>query len=142
MLFADRLEVVNSGRLPPALTVEKLRVAHQSLPGNPLLAEAMYLLRYIEKMGTGIGDMFRRCAEAGLPEPEFDVGSGFTLRIWRQGAITQKSAPTTQKDEADYLKLPKRRGRLPKKPPQLPKRRFATRSWTTCGSSPSSPGRR
>lgn len=30
MLFADPLEVVNSGRLPPALTVEKLRVAHQS----------------------------------------------------------------------------------------------------------------
>ena len=29
MLFADRLEVVNSGRLPPPLTVEKLRVAHQ-----------------------------------------------------------------------------------------------------------------
>ena len=82
MLFADRLEVMNSGRLPPALTVEKLRVAHQSLPGNPLLAEAMYLLRYIEKMGTGIVDMIRRCAEAGLPEPEFDIGSGFLLRIW------------------------------------------------------------
>ncbi len=97
MLFADRLEVMNSGRLPPALTVEKLRVAHQSLPGNPLLAEAMYLLRYIEKMGTGIGDMIRRCAEAGLPEPEFDVGSGFTLKIWRQGATTQKPASTTQK---------------------------------------------
>ena len=97
MLFADRLEVMNSGRLPPALTVEKLRVAHQSLPGNPLLAEAMYLLRYIEKMGTGIVDMVRRCAEAGLPEPEFDVGSGFTLRIWRQGATTRKRASTTQK---------------------------------------------
>ena len=97
MLFADRLEVMNSGRLPPALTVEKLRVAHQSLPGNPLLAEAMYLLRYSEKMGTGIGDMIRRCAEAGLPEPEFDVDSGFTLRIWRQGATTRKRASTTQK---------------------------------------------
>ncbi len=98
MLFADRLEVMNSGRLPPALTVEKLRVAHQSLPGNPLLAEAMYLLRYIEKMGTGIGDMIRRCAEAGLPEPEFDVGSGFTLRLWRQGdeEPARKTGPTTQ----------------------------------------------
>ena len=50
MLFADRLEVMNSGRLPPPLTVEKLRVAHQSLPANPLIAESMYLLRYIEKM--------------------------------------------------------------------------------------------
>ena len=83
MLFADRLEVVNSGRLPPPLTVEKLRVAHQSLPTNPLIAESMYLLRYIEKMGTGTVDMIRRCAGAGLLEPEFEAGDGFTTRIWR-----------------------------------------------------------
>ena len=68
MLFADRLEVMNSGRLPPPLTVEKLRVAHPSLPGNPLLAESMYLLRYIERMGTGTVDMIRRCVDAGLAE--------------------------------------------------------------------------
>ena len=85
MLFADRLEIMNSGRLPPPLTVEALRVAHQSLPGNPLIAESMYLLRYIEKMGTGTVDMVRRCAEAGLPEPEFDVSGGFLTRIWRPG---------------------------------------------------------
>ena len=99
MLFADRLEVMNSGRLPPALTVEKLRVPHQSLPGNPLLAESMYLQRYIERMGTGTVDMIRRCAEAGLPEPEFEVGAGFLIRIWRAGVIstTQNSTPTTQK---------------------------------------------
>ena len=83
MLFADRLEVMNSGRLPPPLTVEKLRVAHQSLPANPLIAESMYLLRYIEKMGTGTVDMIRRCAEAGLREPEFEAGEGFVTRIWR-----------------------------------------------------------
>ena len=83
MLFADRLEVVNSGHLPPPLTVEKLRVAHQSLPANPLIAESMYLLRYIEKMGTGTVDMIRRCTEAGLPEPEFEAGAGFMTRIWR-----------------------------------------------------------
>ncbi len=83
MLFADRLEVMNSGRLPPSLTVEKLRVAHQSLPANPLIAESMYLLRYIEKMGTGTVDMIRRCAEAGLPEPEFEAGAGLITRIWR-----------------------------------------------------------
>ncbi|WP_420464033.1 DUF4062 domain-containing protein [Candidatus Palauibacter sp.] len=91
MLFADRLEVMNSGRLPPPLTVEKLRLPHQSLPGNPLLAEAMYLLQYIERMGTGTVDMIRRCAEAGLPEPEFDVGAGFVTRIWRAGKTTQST---------------------------------------------------
>ena len=99
MLFADRLEVLNSGRLPPPLTVDKLRMPHQSLPGNPLLAESMYLLQYIERMGTGTVDMIRRCAEAGLPEPEFEVGAGFLIRIWRSGdhEITQRHQKTARK---------------------------------------------
>ncbi len=98
MLFADRLEVVNSGQLPPALTVEKLRVPHQSMPTNPLIAESMYLLGYIEKMGTGTVDMVRRCAEAGLPEPEFEASAGFTTRIWRPTGISHRVVPgvTTQ----------------------------------------------
>ncbi|MYK89111.1 MAG: DUF4062 domain-containing protein [Acidobacteria bacterium] len=90
MLFADRLEVMNSGRLPPPLTVEKLRVAHQSLPANPLIAESMYLLRYIEKMGTGTVDMIRRCTEANLPEPEFEAGAGFITRVRRSGGKGQR----------------------------------------------------
>ena len=69
MLFANRLEIRNPGRLPPPLTLEKLRTAHSSVPGNPLLAESLYLAEYIERMGTGTLDMIRRCAEAGLPEP-------------------------------------------------------------------------
>ena len=83
MLFSDRLEVWNPGALPPSLTLEKLRSAHGSVPGNPLLAEPMYLTRYIERMGTGIGDMIQRCREAGLPEPEFAVTDGFQTVIRR-----------------------------------------------------------
>ena len=90
-LFED---VSASDRRPDE--VEKLRVAHQSVPGNPLLAESMYLMRYIEKMGTGTVDMIRRCAEAGLPEPDFEVGSGFVTRIWRTGHTTGKRRDTTQ----------------------------------------------
>ncbi len=83
MLFADRLEVWNPGRLPPPLTLEKLRVAHTSVPGNPLLAESMYLAEYIERMGTGTLDMIRRCVKAGLPEPKFAVTQGFVTTVWR-----------------------------------------------------------
>ena len=83
MLFADRLEVRNPGRLPPALTFDMLRVAHRSIPGNPLLAEPLYLAEYIERMGTGTVDMIRRCAGAGLPEPEFAVTGGFVTTIRR-----------------------------------------------------------
>ena len=77
MLFRDRLEVWNPGTLPPTLTLEKLRGPHASVPHNPLLAEPMYLTKYIERMGTGIRDMIRRCKNAGLPEPEIRIDGGF-----------------------------------------------------------------
>ena len=83
MLFADRLEVWNPGRLPPALTLEKLRKAHRSVPGNPLLAESLYLAEYIERMGTGTLDMIGRCVDAELPEPQFAVTDGFVTTVWR-----------------------------------------------------------
>ncbi|MCW5550889.1 MAG: DUF4062 domain-containing protein [Verrucomicrobiae bacterium] len=84
MLFADRLEVWNPGALPPSLTLEMLRLPHGSVPGNPLLAEPLYLTRYIERMGTGTRDMIRRCREAGLPEPEFAVSDGFVTTVRRR----------------------------------------------------------
>ena len=83
MLFADRLEVWNPGSLPPPLTFEKLRAPHASVPANPLLAESMYLVNYVERMGTGTLDMIRRCVAAGLPEPEFTVTDVFVARVWR-----------------------------------------------------------
>ncbi len=95
MLFADRLEVVNSGRLPPPLTVEKLRAAHPSLPANPLISAPMHLRGYGDGMGLGIAGMIRRCAEAGLPEPEFENGAGyFTTRIWKPTAGVRGSTTT------------------------------------------------
>ena len=88
MLFSDRLEVWNSGRLPPQLTLEKLRVPHGSVPRNPLLAQSMYLVEYIERMGTGTLDMIKRCVESGLPEPKFSVEDGFIATIPRSRTRT------------------------------------------------------
>ena len=83
MLFADRLEVSNPGRLAPSLTLEQLRDTHRSVPSNPLLARSLYLNQYIEEMGTGTLDMIRRCRDAGLLEPEFTDSGGFKATIWR-----------------------------------------------------------
>ena len=88
MLFADRLEVRNPGRLPPPLTLESLRIAHRSVPANPLLGETLYLAEYIERMGTGTLDMIRRCTAVGLPEPEFAVTDGFIATIRRPAPST------------------------------------------------------
>jgi len=99
MLFADRLEVWNPGALPPSLTLEKLRVAHSSVPGNPLLAESMYLTGYIERMGTGTLDMIERCVAAGLVEPEFSVSGDFRTVIRRTlaaGPVQPEPRPESQ----------------------------------------------
>ena len=97
MLFSDRLEVWNPGRLPPQLTLEKLRLPHGSVPGNRLIAQALYLAKYIEQSGTGTLDMIRRCATAGLPEPEFTVTDGFVATIRRaapQSETVSASGPS------------------------------------------------
>ena len=84
MLFADRLEVWNPGELPPALTPKRLREPHASIPHNPLIAEPLYLARYIEKAGSGTLDMIDRCREAGLPPPDFEERAGlFVSTLWR-----------------------------------------------------------
>ena len=84
MLFADRLEVWNPGELPAGLTPEKLRHPHASIPHNPLIAEPLFWVRYIEKLGTGTLDMIALCREAGLPEPEFRQDGGqWVVTLWR-----------------------------------------------------------
>jgi predicted HTH transcriptional regulator len=83
-VFSDRVEVWNPGGLPPDLTPERLREEHPSIPRNPLLAEALYLARYIEKAGTGTLDMIQRCRAGGLPEPDFaQRGGQFVVTLWR-----------------------------------------------------------
>lgn len=97
MLFSDRLEVWNPGTLPPSLTLEMLRHPHGSVPHNPLLAEPLYLTKYIERMGTGTRDMISRCRKAGLPEPEFSIADGFvvTLRRAPSRALEAVTPPVT-----------------------------------------------
>ncbi|MCE5332129.1 MAG: winged helix-turn-helix transcriptional regulator, partial [Bacteroidales bacterium] len=87
MLFADRLEIRNPGQLPPALTFEALKKDHSSYPRNPLIAESMYLTKYIERMGTGIQDIIKHCVEYGLPEPEFKMTDTFVTTIYRKKGI-------------------------------------------------------
>ena len=88
MLFADRLEIWNPGHLPPSLTPESLRVPHASIPHNPLIAEPLFLTRYVEKAGTGILDMIGLCEAAGLPAPQFrQEGEQFIQTLWRPTTV-------------------------------------------------------
>lgn len=109
MLFSDRLEIRNPGRLPPPLTLEGLREAHRSVPGNPLLAESLYLTEYIERMGTGTLDMIRRCVGAGLPEPEFAVTDGFVTTIRRAAGRERSCSARSRRRVRGGRRGPRRR---------------------------------
>ncbi|MDD5452006.1 MAG: ATP-binding protein [Desulfovibrionales bacterium] len=90
MLFADRLEVWNPGELPPPLTPALLRQPHASIPRNPLIAEPLYLARYIEKAGSGTLDMIERCRDISLPEPDFEQRAGqWVVTLWRDWLTAQ-----------------------------------------------------
>jgi predicted HTH transcriptional regulator len=84
MLFSNRLEVWNPGELPPPLTVDQLRRPHASIPHNPLVADPLFLARYIEKAGTGTLDMIALLREASLPEPEFRQDGGMFVQTLRR----------------------------------------------------------
>jgi len=99
MVFADRVEVWNPGSLPPSLSLAQLRQPHGSIPANPLLAEPLYLTQYIERLGTGTGDMIRRCREAGLPEPVFALEDGFRISLGRPLPQPSSSVTTEETEE-------------------------------------------
>jgi predicted HTH transcriptional regulator len=115
MLFADRFEVWNPGELPPPLTPERLRRPHASIPRNPLIAEPLFLARYIEKAGTGTLDMIARLREAGLPEPEFRQDGGtFAQALWRDwltpAALATLGLGERQKKAIDFVRTHARIG--------------------------------
>jgi len=97
MLFADRLEIWNPGELPPPLTAEALHRPHPSIPRNPLIAEPMFLTRYIERAGTGTLDMIELCRTAGLPPPEFRQEQGQVIQIIRRPVAASAKDDTTRR---------------------------------------------
>ena len=119
-LFPDRLEIWNPGTVHPPLTLEKLLLPHASQPNNPLIAEPLFLTKYIEKAGTGTVDMLERCRMADMRQPEFRIDSGFfILTVWRkriaaadgqaeQGVVSQ---PESLKDRVIGLLIASSRGK-------------------------------
>ena len=100
MLFRDRLEIWNPGVLPFGLTIPKLYEDHKSIPANPLLAEPMYYKGYIEKAGTGTGDIVEKCLAYGLPKPEYHQDEDFRVVLYRPETVTSDQVSDQVSDQA------------------------------------------
>jgi len=83
-VYSDRLVIMNEGKLPPEVPVEKLKTEHLSKPRNTLLADVFYKAGFIESWGRGTIKIMEKCQEQGLPEPDFEEEHGvFVVKFYQ-----------------------------------------------------------
>ena len=101
-VFPRRLEIWNSGSLPPGVTAETLGRGQLSVLRNPDIAHVLYLRGLMEKAGRGSVLMVQACENNGLSAPKWqsDENLGVTLTFFAPevtpeatGEVTPEVAP-------------------------------------------------
>lgn len=90
-VYSDKLIIMNEGKLPPEVPVEKLKTNHLSRPRNRLLAEIFYYAGFIEAWGRGTIKIVEKCVEQGLPEPDFKEEHGVMAVIFYKDIFTEEN---------------------------------------------------
>ena len=81
---SSQINIMNEGKLPPEIPVEKLKTEHLSKPRNTLLADVFYKVGFIESWGRGTIKIMEKCQEQGLPEPDFEEEYGvFVVKFYQ-----------------------------------------------------------
>jgi len=97
LVFPDRVEIWNSGALPAGWKTDKLRQTHRSLPQNPDIAQYLYVVSLMERIGRGTLRMIEACREAGLPAPAWQADDdGVTLTLY---SLASTEAPAANLGE-------------------------------------------
>ena len=122
MLFRDRLEIWNPGKLPDGFTIQKLHEIHSSEPTNPVIAHPLFLAGYIEHLGTGTTDMIAACEQLGLRTPKFHQAEDFRTIIYRKenvsdlnGNVSDLNGNVSDPREEKVTKLDKKSNRAQQK---------------------------
>ena len=108
-VYPDKLMIMNEGKLPPEVPVEKLKTSHLSIPRNTLLAEIFYYSGFIELWGHGTIKIVDNCIEQGLPEPDFKEENGvmtvtFYKDKWNEESVKKLGLNDRQIKAVDYIK--------------------------------------
>lgn len=88
-IYDDRIEVTSPGGLPKGMLPEDL--GSKSVRRNPLIADLLHRIAFIEKAGTGIRRMREGARNQGYPEPRFSVGSFFSAVFYPFAAMAAAS---------------------------------------------------
>ncbi len=90
-IYNDKLVIMNEGKLPPEVPVEKLKTEHLSKPRNTLLAKVFYFAGFIESWGRGTIKIVENCVKQGLPEPDFIEEHGVMKVVFYKDKFTEEN---------------------------------------------------
>lgn len=108
-VYPDKMLIMNEGRLPPELPLEKLKTNHLSLPRNTFLAEIFYYAGFIESWGRGTTKIVEQCLDQGLPEPDYKAENGVMTVVlykdkWNEDTLKQRGLNERQIKAVMYVK--------------------------------------
>jgi ATP-dependent DNA helicase RecG len=109
-IYDDRIEISNPGGLPKGLSKEELGT--RSVRRNPLIADLLHRIAFIEKAGTGIRRMIEDARKHKCPEPKFKVNGFFTATFWPNVEITRKITPQVTPPKSPLKLQGKLQGKL------------------------------
>lgn len=108
-IYNDQLSIWNPGELIPPLTIDKLKIIHESKLRNPLIADIFFRAGYIESWGRGIDIMMEGCREYGMPEPLIEEDQGgirvtFLKDIYTEEYLRSLDLNERQKKAIQYIR--------------------------------------
>jgi len=82
--YKDRIEIFNVGQFPEERDPEDyIKGKGESILRNPLIANTLYLSKYIEKWGSGIKRIYEACRKAGVRVEFEKAATGFKVIFYR-----------------------------------------------------------
>lgn len=75
-IYDDRVEIINTGKLPKGIDINNLTSPHKSIPNNPLIANVLYRRKMLESWGRGLDLIYSECKRVGLPIPTLSDNQG------------------------------------------------------------------
>lgn len=109
IMFQNRIELINPGGLYGRISIDQLGKI-QADTRNPVLANAMELMGFVENRYSGIPTIQREMRVNGLPEPQFsEIRGSFCVKLYNEASIANPKKERTTDDLLDFCQIPRNR---------------------------------
>jgi len=108
-VYPNRLVARNPGKLSPEVPAEQLKIEHDSIQRNKLIASVFYYAGLIEAWGSGIQKILVECKKQNLPEPDFIEETGvmvvtFYKNVQDEEYLNKYNLNNRQVNAVEYVK--------------------------------------